>query len=246
LWELNRFNVSLVISILMLVLLFSIKAPTVFIVCFLVLVLSFWFLMSLCIRCNFFIKSINHTVVPNVVLSFDDGPHPEITPRILDILKLHEVQALFFVIGKNIQGNEEIIERIVSEGHLIGSHSYNHPNLMGVLSVVKVREEIKRGHDELSRILKKPSLLFRPPVGVTNPNIARAIVQLNIQSVGWSLRSLDTVFTSKERILKRLLRKVKGGDIVLLHDTKEITLEMLEEFIVAIKQKKLVLKAKLS
>ncbi len=196
-------------------------------------------------RCNFFVKSINRSAGSNVVLSFDDGPHPEITPKILDILKKHKVQALFFVVGKNIDGNEKIIERIIAEGHGLGSHSFNHPNTMGFLSLSKVKAEIKKGHDELSKFLTKPGILFRPPVGVTNPNIAKAIVQLGLQSVGWSLRSFDTVSSKKEQILIRVLRKVNQGDIVLLHDSKENTLAILEDLIVALKEQKLVLTAKL-
>jgi peptidoglycan/xylan/chitin deacetylase (PgdA/CDA1 family) len=162
-------------------------------------------------------------------LTFDDGPHPIITPQILEVLKSHNQKAIFFCIGKNIEQYPEIIKQIIEQGHEIGNHSYSHSIGFDFMSTKKVSTELEKTNDLIKQFTGKSNHLFRPPFGVTNPNIAKAVKQLGMKTIGWSIRSLDSV-KSKPVIMKRI-QKANLGDIVLFHDTKEHTLEILEEFL---------------
>ncbi len=164
-----------------------------------------------------------------VQLTFDDGPHPEITPEILKILKKHNQKAIFFCIGKNIEKYPEIAKQIIAEGHTIGNHSFSHSYFFDFFGTKKVIEELEKTNRLIKNISDKDCRIFRPPYGVTNPNIAKAVKILNLQVVGWSVRSSDTV-KNKKQVLKRL-EKVKPGDIVLFHDTKANTPEILNDFL---------------
>lgn len=166
----------------------------------------------------------------NIVLTFDDGPHPEVTPRILDLLAQHNAQAIFFCIGKNIASYPELAQRIVSEGHILANHSYNHSNFIGIYSTRKVINEIQKTEEQIECFV--PSLkLYRPPFGVTNPNIARAVKALGMTVVGWNQRSFDTVSHSEKEVLDRIASDSKNGDIVLFHDTQTITPKILADYL---------------
>lgn len=207
--------------------------------------LLFIAIMAMCLRCNFFIRSIHHTQNGNVLLSFDDGPHPELTPKILDILKAHNAKAAFFLIGKNAAKHTEIVKRIAAEGHILGSHTYNHTTAHTWQNAKKVVREIENGHREIEKIVPATPRYFRPPFGVTNPNIASALKLLELQSVGWSLRSFDTRTASETKLLRKLTAKVGSGQIVLLHDTQPETVAILPKLIAHIKSKKITLNAQL-
>lgn len=187
---------------------------------------------------NFHVKSINSlkTNSKQVLLTFDDGPHNPNTTRVLEVLKKHNVKAVFFVIGKNISGNESIVKQIVSEGHQLGNHSFSHHNWIDVWSTKKVTEDFA-ACEKLIQEFQPNSKLFRPPYGVTNPNIARAVKKLNLQSVGWNIRSYDTSTKDVEKIKQRILSKLKPGAIILLHDRLDFMPELLEALIPKIKEK---------
>ncbi len=162
-------------------------------------------------------------------LTFDDGPHPETTPEILKILKKYNQKATFFCIGKNIEHYPEIAKKIINEGHTIGNHSFSHSYYFDFFGTSKVITELDKTNQLIKELTGKDCQIFRPPYGVTNPNIAKAVKFLNLQVVGWSIRSLDTI-KDKKTVLKRL-QKAKAGDIILFHDTKEETPEILDEFL---------------
>jgi len=164
-----------------------------------------------------------------IQLTFDDGPHPEITPEILKILKKYNQKAIFFCIGKNIEKYPEIAKQIIAEGHLIGNHSFSHSYFFDFFGTKKVVEELEKTNRLIKNISGKDCQIFRPPYGVTNPNIAKAVKILNLRIIGWSIRSMDTV-KNKKQVLKRL-KKAKPGDIVLFHDTKKDTPEILNDFL---------------
>jgi peptidoglycan/xylan/chitin deacetylase (PgdA/CDA1 family) len=212
--------------------------------------LSFWYLIiwiklfaiiQFCgayfIGLNFHLKSINSldTFEKKVLLTFDDGPHTN-TIKVLEVLKKHNVKAVFFVIGKNIQGNEAILKEIVTDGHQIGNHSFSHHNWIDVWSTNKVTEDFATCQKLLEQY-QLQSKLFRPPYGVTNPNIAKALKQLNLQSIGWNVRSYDTSIKDVEKIKQRVISQLKPGAIILLHDRLDFMPELLEILIPAIKQK---------
>lgn len=195
------------------------------------------FLGAYFIGLNFHVASINSlkTNAKQVVLTFDDGPNNPNTIRVLEVLKKHNVNAVFFVIGKNISGNELIIKQIVAEGHQIGNHSFSHHNWIDIWTTKRVTEDFA-ACEKLIQEFQPNSKLFRPPYGVTNPNIARAVKTLHLQSVGWSIRSYDTSIKDVEKIKQRILSKLKPGAIILMHDRLDFMPELLEELIPAIKE----------
>ena len=174
---------------------------------------------------------------PNaLLLTFDDGIHPIHTLHILDQLKEQQVQACFFLIGKNIPGHEAIVKRIFDEGHVIGNHSDQHAFWFDMQSSANMLAEIKFCNERIRSITGQNPIYFRPPYGVTNPNLAKAIRQSNLQSIGWNLRSMDTVAKSSQQLLDTLRQKTKPHQIVLLHDRCEITAQVLTDYIIFCKQ----------
>ncbi|MCD4793433.1 MAG: polysaccharide deacetylase family protein [Bacteroidales bacterium] len=162
-------------------------------------------------------------------LTFDDGPDPNTTPKILKVLKKYNKKATFFCIGEKIEKHPEILKQIAEQGHEIGNHSYSHSYYFDFFRTSKVIKELDKTNKLIKKISGKDCIIFRPPFGVTNPNIAKAVKKLNLETIGWSIRSLDTV-KDKKTVLKRL-EKAKPGNIVLFHDTKTNTVEILEEFL---------------
>ena len=176
---------------------------------------------SASIRSNFFLHSINRADTRSkcLVLSFDDGPSPTVTPAVLDILKEFECRAVFFCIGRKIAGNEELVRRIVNEGHIVANHSFSHAPWFDLYSANRMLEEIQATNEEIRRVTGLRCKLFRPPYGVTNPMLTKAIDRSGLFSIGWSKRSLDTVIRDKRKVLARISRNLQPGDIILLHDS---------------------------
>ena len=195
----------------------------------LLIYLSVLFCGSYFIRWGFFIKSICSVKTSEkiIALSFDDGPDRVMTSRILDILKENKVEAAFFCIGKKIFGNEELFKRISNEGHMIGNHSYSHHRFFDLFSTPKMLGELKQMSRTSFEISGLSPRFFRPPYGVTNPNLKKAILQGGFLSIGWSIRSYDTVIKNGNHLLGKILGSVKPGAIVLLHDTSETTVNIL-------------------
>lgn len=164
-----------------------------------------------------------------LVLTFDDGPHPEFTPKVLAILEEYQVKATFFCIGKNIEKYPELTQEIDIKGHIIGNHTYNHSNFFDIYTQKRVKQELKSTEEIIQEVIQKKTMIFRPPYGVTNPPIAKAVKALDYLTIGWSIRSLDTAIKEKEKIVSRVISQLKGGDILLLHDTSERTVFVLEE-----------------
>jgi peptidoglycan/xylan/chitin deacetylase (PgdA/CDA1 family) len=191
------------------------------------------------ITLGYFINNITHkrTKIKEVALTFDDGP-TEFTPRFLDILKENQVKATFFCIGKQIEKHPEIFQRIINEGHIIGNHTLSHSNNTGFLSTSKMVEEIEKCDEIISKTGKIKTDLYRPPFGVTNPNIAKAIKKTHKKSIGWNVRSLDTIIEDEKKIYRKVTKGLKKGSIVLLHDTSEKTYNVLVDLLLFLKDKK--------
>jgi peptidoglycan/xylan/chitin deacetylase (PgdA/CDA1 family) len=170
---------------------------------------------------NWFITTISHGLrgERQVALSFDDGPDAIITPLVLDELKRHSARASFFVIGQALTQHPELGRRIVAEGHVIANHSWQHSYMQNFHLRRWQNEELKRCESSIEAITGRPSLrLYRPPVGMKTADQARAAMDLGLKVVAWSVHSRDTVAPDPTAIARRVLRKVRGGDIILLHD----------------------------
>ena len=190
------------------------------------------------IRLQYFVDSILHkkTKKREVSLTFDDGP-TEFTPKFLDLLKENNIKANFFCIGKQIEKYPEIFQRIIAEGHTVGNHTYSHSKNTGFLSTSKMVDEIEKCDDGMMKTGNIKTNLYRPPFGVTNPNIAKAIQKTQKKSIGWNVRSLDTVIDDEKKIYHRITKNLKPGSIVLLHDTSEKTYNVLVNLLLFLKDK---------
>lgn len=193
------------------------------------------------IRSGYYVKTtISHkrTKQHVVALTFDDGP-TEHTEKVLDLLNTFGQKATFFCIGIQAEKNPELLKRIVSEGHLIGNHTYMHSSSIGFRPADWVSEEIQKTQKALSAYTGKTPAFFRPPFGVTNPNIAKACKENSMEVIGWNIRSLDTVLKSEKNILKRIVPRLQKGSIVLLHDTSSKTTRVLEQLLLIMKQRQI-------
>ena len=153
-----------------------------------------------------------------VALTFDDGPDPVDTPRLLDILREKGVKATFFVIGKRAEQHPEIVRRAWEEGHLIANHTWSHPNLFCFLTPRRLRAEIDRGTESIRRSCGFRTPYFRSPLGLRHALVGPYLKQAGLEFISWRVRSLDTVIGNPSTLARRILSKVAGGDIILLHD----------------------------
>lgn len=165
-----------------------------------------------------------------VAVSFDDGP-TSVTPLILDVLKEKQVKAVFFCVGKQIKENSGILKRIDQEGHLIGNHSYTHHLWFDLFPAKKIIKELTDVDEQIMKITGKKINLFRPPYGVTNPGIRKAVKIMNYITIGWSLRSKDTVIKDPERLMKRLKKNLRPGAVILFHDKNPDHIVVLKDFL---------------
>jgi len=158
-----------------------------------------------------------------LALTFDDGPNPATTPRLLDLLGSHGVRATFFVLGCRAEAQRALVGRAAAEGHVVGSHSWSHPNL-AVTAADRVREELRRSKEALEAICGVPVRFFRPPFGGRRPMVFRTARELGMTPVLWNAMTSDWREPSGVRIAERLWRKVDGltrrgwAANVVLHD----------------------------
>lgn len=202
--------------------------------------LALLFYASYSIEAGFYVKSFcqDKDAGQVVMLTFDDGVEPGQTEKVLDILKKHEIKALFFVVGHKAERYPHLVRRIVDEGHMVGNHSYSHTPFFPLKSTKNIVAELERTNVILSKICNLEKIdYFRAPYGVTNPNIARAIKRLNLISVGWNIRSLDTnMGVSRDAIASRVISKLSDGSVILLHDVLADSEYLLEQIIYGLKE----------
>jgi peptidoglycan/xylan/chitin deacetylase (PgdA/CDA1 family) len=158
-----------------------------------------------------------------LAITFDDGPNPLWTPQLLDVLGQGGVKATFFLVGSYVHREPVLVRRIVDEGHLVGNHSWSHPNL-ALTSAARVREELQRTREVLEQITGRPVRYFRPPFGARRPAVLRAAREQGLTPVMWNAMTDDWKEPSEEKIARRLIQKIDrlvrrgfGGNIVL-HD----------------------------
>ncbi len=157
-----------------------------------------------------------------VYLTFDDGPVRGRTEKVLDVLKSRGAKATFFLIGSKVNGNEDIVLNILANEHHIGIHSYTHKNTFPLLSLDAMCEELYYCQSLLESLACRTVQFFRPPFGVVNPTVAKAVKICGLKTIGWNVRSFDTVDIDKKNgrkiILDRIMKQVKAGSVILLHD----------------------------
>lgn len=153
-----------------------------------------------------------------VALTFDDGPDPLDTPKLLDLLREKGVKATFFVVGRRADEHPEIVRRAWEEGHLIGNHTWSHYPLFCFLMPRRLRSEIEKGTESIRRSCGIRPRLFRSPVGLRHPLLAPLLQDAGLEYVSWRIRTRDTLTENSRVIAQRILSKAASGDIILLHD----------------------------
>lgn len=153
-----------------------------------------------------------------IYLTFDDGPHPEVTPRVLDVLEEHHAKATFFLVGDQVGRHLSIAQEIVKRGHSIGNHSNDHDYRHYFHGERHLRDWVERSQQELQQRLGVKLVGFRPPAGVVTPPLVRAVRSLGLPLILWSRRFFDTRFAFTPARALRAARTAAAGDIFLLHD----------------------------
>ena len=182
----------------------------------------FMLCLFLCIGCSTMHSSANvyHTAPTKskkIALTFDDGPHPSQTERILDILDRYGVKATFFMIGINVENYPDAAREVVRRGHEIGNHTYHHSHLKN-LGESQTSNEIEQCKNVLERVCEYRTHLFRPPEGYLSSDVLQCAEQGEYDLILWSVDTRDWECRDASKISETVLSKIQAGDIVLMHD----------------------------
>jgi peptidoglycan-N-acetylglucosamine deacetylase len=153
-----------------------------------------------------------------IALTIDDGPDPEVTPKVLAILEQHQVKATFFCIGDKAQLHPELCQEIIRRGHAIENHTQHHRHHFSLLGPNGFTKEIQAAQNTLTAITGQRPLFFRAPAGLRNPFLDAVLKKLNLTLASWSVRGFDTKNSNAEKIKTKLIGHLKAGTILLLHD----------------------------
>jgi peptidoglycan/xylan/chitin deacetylase (PgdA/CDA1 family) len=156
-----------------------------------------------------------------LALTFDDGPNDPYTLQIMEVLQRHSVKATFFLIGQYVQQKPEIARALVAAGHAIGSHTWSHPQLI-FEQVHELRRQLVQTRQILLDATGADTKIFRPPFGGRRPATLRTVKAFGLQTVMWNVSSHDWSAKSAGEIVARVERKVRGGDVILLHDGSHV------------------------
>ncbi len=193
------------------------------------------------LKLNFFVSATcrGDSTAKRVALTFDDGPDPAATPGLLEVLKRHQIKGTFFPIGTKARAYPETIREIDQEGHLLGNHSFRHVWWTNFLISGALDREIRAAQEAIEAATGKTPAYFRPPMGLTNPHLRRELKKHSLTVVGWDVRPFDTT-TSTEKVIRRVLGKIRNGSIIALHDTGRSPAELtrlIEELVTKIKER---------
>jgi peptidoglycan/xylan/chitin deacetylase (PgdA/CDA1 family) len=171
-----------------------------------------------------------------VWLTFDDGPHPSNTGKVLDVLSSHGITACFFLIGKNAKAYPKLVARIASEGHRVCNHTYSHPQLTKLASA-RVRDELRRTESLLAPYLRAPKL-FRPPYGAHNATVDAVAARLGYRTILWNVDTVDwnKAYQPDKWVAHGIAQiRARTSSVVLNHDIHRTTAANLDSFIRKIK-----------
>ncbi|MBU2649050.1 polysaccharide deacetylase family protein [bacterium] len=241
----SRFELSLVVTVLAALPLMMFNPPWV------ILPLSIFGLLCLTgpfvQRFSYFLPILRrgNSRTTAVSITFDDGPDPATTPRLLELLARFNVNATFFVIGRKAAMSPDLILKILAAGHGVGNHSDSHDVFLMLRGRKKIENEISRCQETLASFGIRPKV-FRPPVGITNPHLRPILERLGMVCVGFSCRPADFGNRRFAGMKARVLKKISPGDILLLHDCQphgELTvdqwLEQVDGILSGLREKKL-------
>ncbi len=234
-----KFKVTLITIILISGIFILCKVPLIYYGILISLGLLIVVLGVMNIQWNYFLTAYHKSgnSEKKISLTFDDGPHPEFTPQVLNILRENKIQATFFCIGQNAEKYPELIKRIIEEGHNVGNHSFTHSRFIDFKTSEGWKKEIEDTDRVISNLTGRKPGLFRSPYGVTTPHLAKAVRKTRHKVIGWTVRPYDTVEQPAEKIIQKLNSKTKEGNIILLHDTHSRIVPVLKEIIPYFKSK---------
>jgi peptidoglycan/xylan/chitin deacetylase (PgdA/CDA1 family) len=166
-----------------------------------------------------------HVDEPDIAMTFDDGPHATLTPKLLDLLAARHIKVTFFVLGECVEQNPEVLRRAAREGHEIGNHSWSHPQL-NKLSDDAVRSQLRRTDDLIKSVTGKRPTVFRPPYGALTARQKKWIHdEFGYQIIMWDVDPLDWKEPGPTTVANRILKETRPGSIVLSHDIHKGTIE---------------------
>jgi peptidoglycan/xylan/chitin deacetylase (PgdA/CDA1 family) len=166
---------------------------------------------------------------PYIAMTFDDGPSPQLTPRLLDILKERGIKATFFVVGQNAAEYPDILLRMANEGHEIANHSWSHPALTK-LGAEGLRKQIENTNDAIAKITGKRPALMRPPYGATSSTLNKRLSEdYGLKVILWSVDPLDWRYRNSSRVYNYILQNTHPGSIILTHDIHATTVAAMPE-----------------
>jgi len=163
----------------------------------------------------------------HVCLTFDDGPHPDMTPRVLEVLERYQAKASFFCVGEKARAHPEIVKEIARRGHSVENHTYRHSPAFALYGVSLLRREVESAQAIVASLTGRAPQFFRAPVGFRSPLLAPVLEHMGLRYVSWTRRGLDTVGGDPQRVLARLTSGLAAGDVLLLHDNEPGALAIL-------------------
>ena len=193
------------------------------------------------ISLKFFVPALcrGRTGSGEAALTFDDGPDPRVTPRILDVLDRRGVKVAFFFIGEKTTAHPDLARKTAGQGHIIGNHTFYHAWWTNFLWGRRLDRALITAQEAVYEAIGRRPAFFRPPVGLTNPHLWSSLKRTGLVCVGWDVRSFDRNRPSG-MVIDKILKKIRSGSIVILHDSgvdPELTADMLDELIVKIQAK---------
>jgi peptidoglycan-N-acetylglucosamine deacetylase len=182
-----------------------------------------------------------------IALTIDDGPEPEVTTKVLDILDSHQVKATFFCVGNKALQQPALCQEIIRRGHSIENHTQRHRHTFSLLGPKGYQQEIQTAQNTLTSITGQQPLFFRAPAGLRNPFLDPVLKKLHLTLASWTVRGFDTRNSNAEKLKSKLINHLKAGTILLLHDGNSartqngipVILEVLPDLIKAAKSKQL-------
>ena len=169
-----------------------------------------------------------------IALTIDDGPNPEVTPRVLDLLDAANAKASFFCIGREARKNPALCREIVARGHRVENHGDSHSSLFATFGMKRMRADISAAQSTLADITGQAPVFFRATAGLRNPLLDPVLASLDLKLAAWTRRPFDTRTGDPQIVLNRLTRKLAAGDILLLHDGHAATTPGGEAVILAV------------
>ncbi len=151
-------------------------------------------------------------------LTFDDGPDPRVTPRVLDLLDRHGAKASFFFAAKQAALHPALVQDIVRRGHSVENHSYSHSNAFACYGLGRLRREVASSQALVARLSGRVPVFFRAPMGLRSPLLDPVLAQAGLRHIAWTRRGYDTVNRDAGKVLRSLTRGLSAGDVLLLHD----------------------------